>query len=191
MESKGILKSVSKDWLSGKFQIIFELEQDISNQIEAIRDKTLRITAKQWRDKRSLDANAYYWVLIGKLSEALHISKPRAHNIMLRRYGQCMMIDGARAYIRIPDTEKAENEALEALEYHIRPTSEVVTGNNGANYRTYVMLMGSSQYDTAEMSHLIDGIVSECKELGIETLPPDELARMMADYEHNRRRRHG
>lgn len=191
MESKGILKGISKDWVSGKFCVTFELDQNISGQVEAMQDKTLRITAKQWRDKRSLDANAYYWVLIGKLSEALHISKPRAHNIMLRRYGQCMTIDGARTYIRIPDTERAENEALEALEYHIRPTSEVVTGNNGVNYRTYVMLMGSSQYDTAEMSHLIDGIVSECKELGIETLPPDELARMMADYEQNRRRRHG
>ena len=189
MEVKGILKAVVKDWVTGRFQITFEVIQDISSQIQSLQDKQLRITTKQWREKRSLDANAYYWVLIAKLAEAMHISKPRAHNLMLRRYGQNLTIDGHGAYIRIPDTEKAEEMALEASEWHIRPTSEVVQGNGGVNYRTYVMLMGSSGYDTAEMSHLIDGLVDECKALGIETLPPDELARMMADYEANRRRK--
>ena len=189
MESKGMLKSVSKDWLSGKFHLTFEVENDVSQQIAAIQEKELRITAKQWREKRSLDANAYYWVLIAKMAEAMHISKPRAHNLMLRRYGQNLTIDGHGAYIRIPDTEKAEEMALEASEWHIRPTSEVVRGNDGVNYRTYVMLMGSSGYDTAEMSHLIDGLVDECKAYGIETLPPDEMDRMMADYEANRRRK--
>ena len=189
MESKGTLTQVSRDWETGKFQVTFQLDQDISGQLEVLKQKALRITAKQWREKRSLDANSYYWVLIAKLAETMHISKPRAHNLMLRRYGQNLTIDGHGAYIRIPDTEKAEEMALEASEYHIRPTSQVVTGKDGVNYRTYIMLMGSRQYDTAEMSHLIDGLVDECKALGIETLPPDELARMMADYEANRRRK--
>ena len=189
MESKGILKAVSKDWISGKFQITFEVYQDISESIKAMQDKPLRITAKQWREKRSLDANAYYWVLITKLAEALHISKPRCHNLMLRRYGQNLTIDGKVAYIRIPDTEKAEEMALEAETYHIRPTSQVVSGNDGINYRTYIMLLGSSEYDTAEMTHLIDGLVSECKEVGIETLTPDELSRMIAEYDQNRRKK--
>lgn len=191
MESKGILKSVSKDWVSGKFQITFEVDQDISSSIESMHGKHLRITAKQWKEKRSLDANAYYWVLVTKLAETLHISKPRCHNLMLRRYGQNLTIDGKNAYIRIPDTENAENEALEASEYHIRPTSQVVAGNDGVNYRTYIMMLGSSYYNTAEMSHLIDGLVSECKDMGIETLPPDELERMMYEYEQNRRKDDG
>ena len=191
MESKGILKAVSKDWISGKFQITFEVDQDISESIKAMQDKPLRITAKQWREKRSLDANAYYWVLVTKLAEALHISKPRCHNLMLRRYGQNLTIDGKGAYIRIPDTEKAEEMALEAETYHIRPTSQVVSGKDGINYRTYIMLLGSSDYDTAEMTHLIDGLISECKEVGIETLTPDELSRMMAEYDQNRRKKDG
>lgn len=189
MDFKGTIFQVLRDWTTGKFQITFQTEQDISGQLDAIRNIPVRVTAKQWKEKRSLDANSYYWVLVTKLAEALHISKPRCHNLMLRRYGQNLTIDGHGAYIRIPDTEKAEEMALEASEYHIRPTSQIVTGNDGVNYRTYIMLMGSSQYDTAEMSHLIDGLVDECKAAGIETLPPDELARMMADYEANRRKR--
>lgn len=191
MEGKGILKGIAREWLTGKIQLTFEMDQDVSGHIDSIKDKPLRITVKQWKEKRSLDANAYYWVLLSKLAEAMKISNPRAHNLMLRRYGQNMTIDGAGAYIRIPNTEKAEEIALEASEYHIRPTSEVVTGNNGVNYRTYVMLMGSSQYDTAEMSHLIDGLVSECREVGIETATPDELRHMLEMYEQNRRRRDG
>lgn len=191
MDTKGTLKDVAMDWKSGKFRLTFEMEQDVSGQLDSIKDKVLRITAKQWKEKRSLDANAYYWVLLSKMAEAVKISKPRAHNLMLRRYGQPLIIDGAKSYIRIPDTEKAEEMALEASEYHIRPTSQVVTGSDGVNYRTYIMLMGSSQYDTAEMSHLIDGLVDECKAAGIETLPPDEIKRMMNDYENEWRRRHG
>ena len=179
------------DWKSGKFRITFEADQDISGQLDALQGKELHITAGPWRRKRSLDANAYYWVLLSKMAEAVKISKPRAHNLMLRRYGQPLIIDGARIYIRIPDTEKAEEMALEASEFHIRPTSEVVAGNNGVDYRTYVMLLGSSQYDTAQMSHLIDGLVGECKGIGIETVPPDELKHMLKLYEKNRRRRNG
>ena len=107
---------------------------------------------------------------------------------MLRKYGQPEMFDGAGGYIRIPDTEKAEEEALEASTFHIRPTSQVVAGVDGINYRTYVMIKGSSTYDTREMSELIEGLVSECKELGIETLPPDEIERMLQSYDTNRRK---
>lgn len=55
-------------------------------------------------------------------------------------------------------------------------------------YRTYVMLKGSSDYDTREMSELIDGLVSECKECGIETATPEELQRMLDLYDQNRRK---
>ena len=189
MESKGILKSITKDWVSGKFLLTFELEQDISGQLEGIKDKLLRVTAKLWREKRSLDANAYYWVLISKLSEVLKISKSRAHNLMLRRYGQDEIYEGKLIYVIIPDTEEAEEKALESDTFHIRPTSEVNTDKDGMGFRTYIMRKGSSQYDTREMSQLINGLVTECNQMGIETLPADELRRMMEMYEQHYRKK--
>ena len=51
------------------------------------------------------------------------------------------------------------------------------------------MLRGSSTYDTSEMSKLIDGLVSECQELGIETIPPKEIERMMQLYEQHSRKK--
>ena len=189
MESKGTLIDVSRDWKTGKMRLTFEFDSDVSAAIDKIKDKLLRITVKLWRDKRSLDANSYYWVLLSRLAEAVGISKPRAHNLMLRKYGQNLVIDSQIAFLVIPDTEEAEETALGAESFHIRPTSQVKQGKDGKMYRTYTVLAGSSTYDTKEMSELINGLVSECKEQGIETLTPDELARMMKDYEENHKKK--
>jgi len=188
MECKCTLTDVTRDWATGKLRVTFEAEDDISGQIDGMRDKPLRLTAKQWRDKRSLDSNSYYWVLLSKLAEGAHISKPRAHNLMLRGYGQVELFDGSRYYARIPDTEEAENDVIERETFHLKPTSQVVAGSDGVSYRTYVLLKGSSNYDSAEMTHLLDGLISECKAIGIETATPEELERMKQLYEQNHQR---
>ena len=121
-------------------------------------------------------------------ADKLAISKPYAHNLMLRRYGQPEIIDGRMVYAVLPDSDGGTRIADEAETYHIKPTSEVKSGTGGMRFRTYIMLRGSSTYNTEEMSKLIDGLVSECKEQGIETLPPEELERMMQAYEQNRRK---
>lgn len=189
MESKGTLRDVSRNWKSGRMRLTFEMESDVASSVDKIKDKPLRISVKQWRDKRSLDANAYYWVLITKLGDKLNLSKPHLHNILLRRYGQPEVIDGKMIYLVLPDTDQGARKADEAETYHIKPTSEIKTGRNGERFRTYVMLRGSSTYNTEEMAHLIDGLVSECKEVGIETATPEELSRMLELYEANRKRR--
>ena len=140
---------------------------------------------KRHREKRSLDANAYYWQLLSRLAESAGISKNRAHNLMLRRYGQTETVDGQMIYVVVPDDDSGEEKALEAETYHIKPTSEVKQARDGAAFRTYIMLRGSSTYDTREMSELINGLVSECREMGIETMTPDQLAEMMALHEQH------
>lgn len=45
MECKGKLISAAKDWVSGKFRLTFEIEDDVSGQIDGIADKPLRIKA--------------------------------------------------------------------------------------------------------------------------------------------------
>lgn len=98
------------------------------------------------------------------------------------------MASGGLSYLVIPNTPQAEKRIDEEEMFHARPTTEIKAGKDGETYRTYILLAGSSTYDTKEMSELINGLVSECKEQGIETLPPEELARMMAEYEENHRK---
>ena len=40
------------------------------------------------------------------------------------------------------------------------------------------MFKGTSEYNTAEMAIFIDGVISEADELGIDTLPPDEVKKI-------------
>lgn len=130
------------------------------------------------REKRSLNQNAYYHVLLGKVADKLRMSKTHLHNDMLRHYGQSMMIDGKPVCVMIPDTDESENIAWESDTVHLKPTSATIVGENGVTYRQWKMLRGSSSLDSREMAILIEGIVQEAKQLGIETLTPQELEEM-------------
>ena len=184
MECTGKFVGMSRDWQTEKWHITFEAnEQSVISEIDNIKGlEKLRIKATQYRKSRSLDANAYYWLLLTKVAEAMEVSKPFAHNYFLRRYGQLFIIDGKAVYTVLPDTDEATNKIDESETYHLKPTSQVKEGKDGVMYRTYMMLRGSSEYDTKEMSVLIDGLVSEAKEYQIETLTPDELAKIKATW---------
>lgn len=108
-----------------------------------------------------------YWSVLGQIAKALNISNNRAHNLMLRRYGAVETIDGKTVKLVLPDTEEAAQRADEAESYHIKPTSQVKVGMDGINYRTYLLLKGSHDMDTAEMTRLIDGVMDEAKQMGI------------------------
>lgn len=138
------------------------------------------LQVKKHREKRSLDANSYYWLLLGKLAAAMKISNNYCHNVMLRRYGAYEEFDGCPVYTVIPDTDEAEKKADESETYHIKPTSQVKEGKDGKMYRTYILLKGSHEYDTAEMSRLISGIRDECAQVGIPVETPDEIAQLLS-----------
>ena len=144
-------------------------------------EKLSSVDIKEHKHRRSIDANAYYWRLVGELARKLQITNSRCHNEMLRRYGTFDEIGGKLVHVMIPDTDEAYEEALESVTYHVRPTTYIKAGTEGQpNYRVYVIIKGSSRYNTKEMSKLIDGVVQEAKEQDIEVLPPDEIERIKA-----------
>lgn len=189
MDGKGVLKAITRDWKSRKLNLTFEMEEDVSEQVEELQEKVLSITVKPYRKKRSLDANAYYWVLLSKLAKVIGISKNRMHNMMLQRYGQAFVVDGSMVYLPIPDTEEAEEKMLESSTFHLKLTSQVKEGKDGVMYRTYKLLRGSSDYNTQEMAELINGLVMECKDVGIETMPEEEIKRMLDLYDQHYRKK--
>lgn len=138
------------------------------------------------REKRSLSQNAYYWVLVGKMAKYLRISTAELHNRLLRSYGQVMIVDGMIATTYLPDTDEAEQKINLAETFHLRPTSTVVTPKPGKTLRAYIIMRGSSGYNTEEMGTLLDGTVEEARQMGIETLTPGELERMRVSEEHHK-----
>lgn len=182
MMMRGKIRDIQQSYMSRETELSLTVDAK-PEDIEKMSGKELSVELKQYRQKRSLDANAYYWVLCKKISESIRESNAFVHNEMLRKYGQIELVDGQAVYLVIPDTDDAQRRVDEAMSYHLRPTSQVKLGKDGKLYRTYMMLRGSSTYDTREMSVLIDGVVTEAKELGIETLTPDQIKEMMIAYE--------
>ena len=168
--------------VDGKPLVSFELDQGQPSlkMAQEYNGATVALKVSKHRAKRSLDANAYYWSLLGKLAAALKISNNYCHNIMLRRYGVPEEFDGKPVFIVIPDTDEAEKKASESETYHIKPTANVREGNDGKMYRTYILMRGSHGYDTAEMSRLISGIRDECQQCGIPVETPDEIAQLLS-----------
>lgn len=183
---RGLFKDVLRD-VNGNAIISFNIGRNLP-ELATIEGKDLDIKVTQHREKRTLTQNAYYWSLLSKLSAKQRISNARLHNLLLRDVSSPFVIDGKIAMQPIPDTEKAENEILEAMTFHLKPTSGIITGNDGDIYRWYVVLKGSSDFDTVEFTRLLDLLVSECKEQGIETLPPAELERMRIMAEEQERK---
>jgi hypothetical protein len=151
--------------------ITFTLNEKSSIYPEFIKIKDiqkLKITVQQFREKRSLDANAYLWVMLQKMAEPLLSDKWSMYLQMLKKYGQF-------TYIVV------KSAAVEAVKKQWRECEEIGEIDvNGTKAVQMLCYYGSSTYDTKEMAVLIDGVVSECQELGIETLPPDEI-RMMKE----------
>lgn len=163
---------------NGKTVISMELEEDFRPAWESLKDcEKVGIDIKQYRPKRSLDANAYYWTLVGKLAKVIDRSSAAVHNYMLSHYGVPEILDDKLVYLSLPDTEEAQKKAEESETFHVRATTQIITGKDGKPYRTYMLIRGSSSYNSAEMARLIDGIIQECKDADIpesEIMTPDE-----------------
>ena len=89
MKCTGRCVGISKDFLSGKFQIVLSVnEQDVvTSQYEKIKDVDVDIEVKRHRNRRSLDANAYSWVLLDKMAKELRTTSEELYEQMLCRYG--------------------------------------------------------------------------------------------------------
>lgn len=142
--------------------------------------KEYDIEVKQHREKRSLNANNYAWTLTGKIADVLGMGKDECHLRLLARYGQDAKDENGHTIMVSVKADVPEEELIKRLGYLVAiPTHGWVDGQEFIHYR---VLKGSRDYNTKEMSVFIDGIVSECKELGIETMTPDEIERMKQQW---------
>lgn len=188
MEIRAEIESVSQDLLTREWRTVLKSQDRPEGDLRG--EKSVKITP--FRNRRSLSANAYYWRLVGMVasSQKPPASNNRTHNFLLSRYGIPFFINGELVTAAIPDTEEAINDALENADYHLKPTSARKEGKDGKMFRICVVMQPSHTYDTAEFSNLLEGVISEAKEMGLETLPPDEIERMMEAYEKHYSNRH-
>lgn len=141
---------------NNKVKLIIETDEidKIYKNYEFFKNKRkMDIQIKQHDLIRTLDANSYMWYLINKIANITRCSKEEVYLEMIKRYGQSDLV----RILSFIDVSK-----------HFKYYKEAGTKNiNGEDYTYYIVYRGSSEYTKKEMAILIDGIISECEELGI------------------------
>lgn len=169
MKTTGHLKSVSRDYITQKINLTVEI--DTEEEIEFTSDILLDVAITKHKKKRSLDANAYCWVLLSKLADQLETSKDELYEEYIQMYAPPEEDDRGHIAITVLSTVP-----IDKIPGHWKKVRE-----NGT-YTAYIMLKGSSEFDTAEMSRFINHIVDDCKAQGIETMTPEQLERMVSAW---------
>lgn len=176
METTGKVTAVTKDIITGKLNVTFQIDTEPVEELNSLAQlESLDIKAAKHRKKRSLDANAYFHVLVGKLADKLTISKAKSKNILISKYGQVeLLLDGSPLIYK---TNAPVEYMMELESIHSIPVKYT---DDATFYKIY---RGSHTYDSKEMSLLIEGTVADAKDLGIETMTPDELRRMVSVWQ--------
>lgn len=154
-------------------QVTLSLGRQHTEELQKLIDSQLEVEIKKHREKRSLSANGYAWLLIGRIAERMTppLSKEEVYKEMLKRYGQGTAISVL--------TSKLDDVKRE-LDYSEDIGTGIVNGKEFTHLRIWI---GSSKYNTKEMSAFIDGIVEEAKELDIDTVTLDEIQRLTEKWE--------
>lgn len=119
---------------------------------------------KEKKSKRSLTANAYYWSLLNQLASVMRLDSEKLHFMMLKRYGVCEVVS-VRSDIKVDGY----------FRYYEAIGKSDLDGKGFCHYKIYKR---SSEMDSKEFSVLLDGLISECEEVGIPVLTPDEVAKL-------------
>lgn len=175
MKSIGTIEDISIDYKTQKPKILLVLnERECISSLEELKEDKLSVEIKKYRNKRSLDANAYMWVLISKLEEKVNIPKDIIYKDAIRNIG---------VYEVIPVKNEAVDRFIEAWTKNGLGWVCETTKSKLEGYTNILAYYGSSTYNTAEMSRLIDLIVQECKQLDIETMSKSELDSLIESWD--------
>jgi hypothetical protein len=171
----GRITDIQLDYYSKKPKITLEINEsvDLRDGTDEIKEcEKLSVEVKKYKETRSRDANAYAGTLIDKLAAVLGKSKTDIYRELIRDVGG------------VSETICVKTEAVEKLCDGWK--------RNGIGWQTetfpsklegctnVILYYGSSTYDTAQMSRLIDNLVQDCKAQGIQTETPDQIANMLS-----------
>lgn len=159
--------------VDGTQLLTLAIQGDFRPYIEEFADKELKAEIKPFKAKRSLDSNGYAWSLINQLAYKLNISPKEVYKNAIKNIGGvsavvCCKDNAVEEFCRGWE-KKGIGWQTETLESKIDGCTNIIC------------YYGSSTYDTKQMSRLIDNIVQDCKAVGIETMTPAELERLIAN----------
>ena len=174
LQTTGVITDISIDYNTSKPKISLLLDTNNKDVIEGLKNENkLNIELKKYNKSRSLDSNAYAWVLLGELQDVLNVPKEEIYKDLIKHIGSYEVVP-----IKNEAVEKFRNAwSSNGLGWITETTKSKLEG-----FTNVLAYYGSSIYSVSEMSRLIDLIVQECKQLGIETKPKAELDSMLIEW---------
>ena len=163
---KGKLKDLTRN-MDGTWNLTVTIDGDCRVIWDKYREKDVDVEVKQHRNRRSLDANGYAWVLIDKIAARMHIDKAEVYREAIKSIG------GVSETVCVQD--KAVDRLRQGWEQNGIGWQTDTMPSKLKGCTNVILYYGSSTYDTQQMSLLIDHIVQDAKALGIETMTPAEL----------------
>lgn len=169
------------DYMTGNMILAFEVVKGDTQQARAIADrfltsnKPISLEVKEWRERRSLDANAYMWALCNEIAIATNITKEEVYRRNILEVG---------VFEPLPIKEKA-------LESFIRRWAskgtgwvvEIVDDSKLEGYKRVNAYYGSSTYNTKEMTRLIDCVIQDAVSVGIQVMSEQERSLLLGEWD--------
>ena len=185
MKISGKIVGANIDFKTNKPILMLEVNErkDFESLVDELKDKEkLSIEVKPYREKRSLDANAYFFVLADKLAERMRLTKEEIYRNAIRDIG------GVSETVCVKDEavqRLCEGWSKNGLGWQTETFPSKIKGCSNV-----ILYYGSSTYDKEQMSRLIEHIVQDCHAVGIETRTPDELANLISLWDTSKKGGH-
>lgn len=172
MQSLGKVKSIQKDFITDKPVVTVMLDDVSPVELQSLSsEERYQITIDKPKRRRSLDANGLLWACIGEIAVELRADKWEIYLQMLKRYGKYTYIVVKENVVDAVKRQWRECEVIGEIDIH---------GSKGIQMLCY---FGSSTYDSKEFSVLLDGVISEMKEIGLQPPPSKEMRKALEKLE--------
>ena len=179
LQTTGVITDISIDYNTSKLKISLILDTNNKDVIEELKNENkLNIELKKYNKSRSLDSNAYAWVLLGELQEVLNIPKEEIYKDLIKYIG---------SYEVVPIRNEAVEKFCSAWSKNGLGWITETTKSKLEGFTNVLAYYGSSVYNTKEMSRLIDLIVEECKQFNIEVKPKSEIDSLLKGWNNTGR----
>ena len=180
IDTTGIITDLNIDFNTSKPKITILLDTNNKELVEELKkDGKLNIELKKYRKKRSLDSNAYAWVLLGELQNTLNIPKEEIYRDLIKNIG---------SFEVLPVKNEAVEKFRQAWSKNGLGWVTETTKSKLEGFTNVIAYYGSSTYNTKEMTRLINLIVDECKQLGIETKPKAEIESLLRSWDNEQKK---
>ena len=180
LDTTGTITDINIDFKTHKAKISLLLDTKQLDIVEELKNEDkLNIELKKYRKKRSLDSNAYAWVLLGELQSTLNIPKEEIYRDLIKNIG---------SYEVLPVKNEAVEKFRQAWSKNGLGWVTETTKSKLEGFTNVIAYYGSSTYNTKEMTRLIEMLVEECKQFEIETKPKAEINSLLRSWDNEQKK---